>query len=360
MTLELATSRHSGTDRAASKPLLRVLAGEKLDPPPAWLMRQAGRYLPEYREVRAEAGSFMALCFDPEKAAEVTLQPIRRYGFEASILFADILTIPHAMGVEVSFVAGEGPKLPPIRSAEQVDQLGPCNVRDSLAPIYETVRQVRAGLQREGFDRTTLIGFAGAPFTVACYMVEGGGSKDFAEVRRFMYQDPAAFTRLMDRIEAATLDYLSAQIEAGAEVVKLFDSHAGVLAEPMFETHVIGPAKRLVAALKQRHPDTPVICFPRGAGGMLARFAEQVLPSALALDTNVPLDWADQVLPEGLPVQGNLDPMVVLAGGEALKAEVRRIRTALKSRPHIFNLGHGINKDTPPAHVEQLVEALRT
>lgn len=341
-----------------TKPLLRALAGEEVWPPPVWLMRQAGRYLPEYRAVRAGVKDFVALCTTPELAAEVTLQPIRRYGFDAAILFSDILILPWALGHGLEFKEGEGPVLPKLRDAAGLAALDPARVADAVAPVMETVRRVRAGLAREGFGQTALIGFAGAPFTVACYMVEGGGSRDFAATRAMAYADPGLFGGLMDKLTEATIGYLSAQAEAGAEVLMLFDSWAGVLSPSLFRQHVVGPATRIVTELKRRHPGIPVIGFPRLAGLMVGEYAATGV-NAIGMDTSMDLARAAALLPDGIAMQGNLDPMALVAGGDALFAEVDTILLAMKRRPFIFNLGHGIVPQTPPEHVKALVERVR-
>ena len=341
-----------------TKPLLRALAGEEVWPPPMWLMRQAGRYLPEYRAVRAGVKDFVALCTTPELAAEVTLQPIRRYGFDAAILFSDILILPWALGHGLEFKEGEGPVLPKLRDAAGLAALDPARVADAVAPVMETVRRVRAGLAREGFGQTALIGFAGAPFTVACYMVEGGGSRDFAATRAMAYADPGLFGGLMDKLTEATIGYLSAQAEAGAEVLMLFDSWAGVLSPSLFRQHVVGPATRIVTELKRRHPGIPVIGFPRLAGLMVGEYAATGV-NAIGMDTSMDLARAAALLPDGIAMQGNLDPMALVAGGDALFAEVDTVLLAMKRRPFIFNLGHGIVPQTPPEHVKALVERVR-
>jgi uroporphyrinogen decarboxylase len=334
--------------------LLAVLRGERRDPPPVWLMRQAGRYLPEYRELRASKGGFLELCYDPESAAEVTLQPIRRFGFDGAILFSDILVIPHALGQELSFTTGEGPRLtPPLKDAA-LEALRTAPER--LSPIYETVRRVAAALPPE----TTFLGFAGAPWTVATYMVAGEGSKDHADARALAYRDPAAFHAIIDAIVDATIIYLGGQIAAGVHAVQIFDSWAGSLAPAEFERWVTAPTVRIVDALHARYPDIPVIGFPKGAGGRLAAYAREVRPDAIGLDETVDPAWADSVLPKGLPVQGNLDPLALLAGGVALEEGATRIRKAFANRPHVFNLGHGITPQVPVAHVERLLELVRT
>ncbi|TFU00321.1 uroporphyrinogen decarboxylase [Polymorphobacter arshaanensis] len=334
-------------------PLLAVLSGERIDPPPVWLMRQAGRYLPEYRALRAEKGGFLNLVYDSEAAAEITLQPVRRFGVDAAILFSDILIVPHAMGQALSFGVGEGPKLEPALLDGGFEALTPAPRH--FAPIYETVRRVRAALSPE----TALIGFAGSPWTVATYMVAGHGSKDQEAARRLAYRDPMAFRLLIDRIVAVTVDYLSGQIEAGAQVVQLFDSWSGSLAPAEFERWVIAPTADIVGRLMVRHPQIPVIGFPKGAGAKLGAYAAQTGVDAVGLDESVDPAWADAILPPGLPVQGNIDPLALIAGGRALAENIARIRAAFDKRPHILNLGHGILQDTPIAHVEQLLAQVR-
>ncbi|MCL5776649.1 uroporphyrinogen decarboxylase [Limibaculum sp. FT325] len=337
------------------KSVLRVLRGEALATPPVWLMRQAGRYLPEYRATRAKAGSFLDLCYTPELAEEVTLQPIRRYGFDAAILFADILLVPQAMGLELSFVEGEGPRLRWPDGNRDPGRLRPVDeVDEKLAPVYETVRRLSASLPAE----TTLIGFAGAPWTVATYMAAGRGTPDQGPARRWMFSDPNGFVAMIDRVTDATIHYLSRQIDAGAEVVKIFDSWAGALTPPMFERFAIRPVTRIVAELAARHPGIPVIGFPRGAGALYRDFARESGVQAVALDAQVPLGWAREAL-GGVALQGNLDPMLMVVGGDALRHEARRIRDAMAGHPHIFNLGHGITPDADPANVDILLEAIR-
>ena len=337
-------------DSVANKPLLAVLKGERRDPPPVWMMRQAGRYLPEYRQLRQDKGSFLDLVYDSEAAADVTLQPLMRFPqLDAAILFSDILIIPFAIGQNLSFVAGEGPRLTPPLMTASLGDLTAYPAR--LDPIYETVAKVKAR-----FDPSkALIGFAGSPWTVATYMVAGQGSREQAEARRLAYRDPGKFAEIIETIEAMTVDYLSGQILAGAETVQLFDSWSGSLAPTEFERWVIAPTARLVDRLRSLHPGIPVIGFPKGAGGKLAAYARETRVDALGLDETVDPLWADKALPKGLPVQGNLDPLVLLAGGDALKSEVERILDAFAGRPHIFNLGHGILQDTPIAHVEDLM-----
>jgi uroporphyrinogen decarboxylase len=340
-------------ERSVSKPLVRVLRGERLSPPPMWLMRQAGRYLPEYRALRTEKGSFLDLVYDPEAAAEVTVQPLARFPFDAAILFSDILIVPFAIGQHLTFVAGEGPRLSPTLATGDLDDLTPFLTR--LEPIYETVRKVKARLAPE----TALIGFAGAPWTVATYMVAGQGSRDQVETRRLAYADPGRFGAIMDRIERVTFQYLCGQIEAGAEAVQLFDSWSGSLAPSEFDRWVIAPTARLVQRLSEEYPHVPVIGFPKGAGGKLGAYAGQTGVTALGIDETVDPQWANRELPANLPVQGNLDPLALIAGGEVLEQAVRRIIDAFAGRPHIFNLGHGILQDTPIAHVEQLAALVK-
>ncbi|MBV9527266.1 uroporphyrinogen decarboxylase [Sphingomonas sp.] len=337
-----------------AKPLLAVLRGERRDPPPMWLMRQAGRYLPEYRQLREEKGSFLDLVYDSDAAAEVTLQPIERFPeFDAAILFSDILIVPFALGQNLTFVAGEGPRLTPPLAVAKLEQLTEYPAR--LEPIYETVRKVRERLSSE----KALIGFAGAPWTVATYMVAGQGSREQAEARRLAYGDPQAFAAIVERIEAVTFDYLCGQVEAGADAVQLFDSWSGSLAPSEFERWVIAPTARLAGKLRSRFPELPVIGFPKGAGGKIAAYARETGVSAVGLDETVDSVWADRELPSGLPVQGNLDPLALLTGGEPLQSAVRRILDAFPARPHIFNLGHGILQDTPVAHVEELTRLVK-
>ncbi|MGN6589668.1 MAG: uroporphyrinogen decarboxylase [Sphingomicrobium sp.] len=334
--------------------MLAVLRGERRDPPPLWMMRQAGRYLPEYRELRREKGSFLDLVYDSEAAAEITLQPLRRFpNLDAAILFSDILIVPFAIGQNLTLVTGEGPRLTPPLVNSTLDQLTAYPAR--LDPIYETVRQVKAQLPEE----KTLIGFAGSPWTVATYMIAGEGSRDQSDARRMAYSDRAAFGDIIGRIEEVTLDYLTGQVEAGAEALQLFDSWAGSLAPAQFEQWVIGPTARLAAKLKDRHPGVPIIGFPKGAGGKLAAYARETGVDAIGLDETVDPAWAARELPETLPIQGNLDPLALIAGGECLATAVKRILDAFAGRPHIFNLGHGILQDTPIANVEQLMRLVK-
>ena len=338
---------------APSKPLLDVLNGGKSEIIPIWLMRQAGRYLPEYRALRAEKGGFLALVTDSDAAAEITLQPVRRFGFDGAILFSDILIVPHALGQELRFADGEGPLLSPPLVDAALAALERAPAR--LEPIYRTVEKVKSRLPAE----TTLLGFAGSPWTVATYMVSGHGSRDQAEARRLAYADPGAFAEIVEAIAAMSVDYLSGQIAAGAEAVQLFDSWSGSLAPDQFERWVIAPSARIVAALKARHPDVPVIGFPKGAGAKLVPYARETGIDVLGLDETIDPAWAASALPESLPLQGNLDPLALLAGGAALENAVGRILSSFQGRPHIFNLGHGLIKETPIAHVEQLLALVR-
>jgi uroporphyrinogen decarboxylase len=338
----------------ADKPLLAVLQGERRDPPPVWMMRQAGRYLPEYRQLRQAKGSFLDLVYDSDAAAEITLQPIERFGaLDAAIIFSDILIVPFAVGQNLTFIAGEGPRLTPTLADAALDDLTPFLAR--LEPIYETVRKARERLSED----KTLIGFAGAPWTVATYMVAGQGSRDQSETRRVAYADPARFADIIGRIEQVTVDFLSGQIAAGAEAVQLFDSWAGSLSPRQFEQWVIEPSARIVASLGERHPRVPIIGFPKGAGGKLGAYARETGVSAVGLDETVDPVWAAKQLPPGLPVQGNLDPLVLLTGGAAMRSDVRGILDAFAERPHIFNLGHGILQETPIAHVEELLALVK-
>ena len=335
------------------KPLLAVLRGERRDPPPVWMMRQAGRYLPEYRELRADKGSFLDLVYDCEAAAEVTIQPLRRFPLDAAILFSDILIVPFAIGQNLTFVGGEGPRLTPPLLGAELDDLTPFLTR--LEPIYATVARVKEQLD----PATTLIGFAGAPWTVATYMVAGQGSRDQTEARALAYADRAKFQAIIDRIEQVTIDYLSGQILAGADCVQIFDSWSGSLAPAEFERWVIAPTARIVSAVRERHPGVPIIGFPKGAGGKLPVYARETGVDVVGIDETVDPVWANEALPANLPVQGNLDPLALLTGGEVLTSAVRRILDAFADRPHIFNLGHGIIKETPIAHVDELMRLVK-
>lgn len=342
--------------QAPTKPILRALAGEKMAVPPVWMMRQAGRYLPEYKATRARAGDFLSLCYTPELAAEVTLQPLRRYRFDAAIVFADILLIGQALGAKLWFAEGEGPRMSTITERAGVVALKPArNIHEVLNPVYETLRLVARDLPREA----TLIGFAGAPWTVATYMVAGRGTPDQGPAHAFMNADRAGFAMLIDRLTEATVEYLSAQISAGAEVVKIFDSWAGSLKGNDFDDFALKPAASIIAALKARHPGIPVIAFPREAGDRYVGFARATGADCVALDNSVSADWAaDQVQVDGC-VQGNLAPHHLVEGGDALVSETRRIVRAFAGGPHIFNLGHGITPDADLDNVHRMIEAIR-
>ncbi|MGJ5621090.1 uroporphyrinogen decarboxylase [Sulfitobacter sp. MF3-043] len=340
----------------SQKTILRALAGETLPTPPVWMMRQAGRYLPEYRATRAKAGDFLSLCYNSELAAEVTLQPIRRYGFDASILFADILLVPQALGADLWFVTGEGPRLSTITSQAELDALKPIDdIHDHLSPIYETVGILAKALPKQ----TTLIGFAGAPWTVATYMIAGQGTPDQGPAHALKAENKAVFDSLIDRITEATIVYLNAQIEAGAEVVKLFDSWAGSLQGTDFDDYSIAPMRKIVQGIKAVHPHTPIIAFPRGAGERYKGAHAAIGADCIAVDDAVSAEWvAENVQPDGC-VQGNLASKHMVTGGDALVSETRRIVEALSNGPHIFNLGHGITPDADPANVQLMIDTVR-
>ncbi|MFA5581015.1 MAG: uroporphyrinogen decarboxylase [Paracoccaceae bacterium] len=338
------------------KTILRALAGETLDIPPVWMMRQAGRYLPEYRATRAQAGDFLSLCYTPDLAAEVTLQPIRRYGFDAAILFADILLIPQALGADLWFVEGEGPRLSTITTEADFAKLGPAaDVHETLAPIYETVRILSGALPRE----TTLIGFAGAPWTVATYMIGGRGTPDQGPAHALIAENRALFESLLARITEATITYLSAQIDAGAEVVKLFDSWAGSLKGADFTRYAVDPTREIIAALKAKHPNTPIIVFPREAGDGYIGFGRATGADCVAIDNSVSAEWAAKHVQVDGCVQGNLAPQHLITGGDALRKATREIVAAFSGGPHIFNLGHGITPQADPDNVHVMLEAIR-
>lgn len=322
-------------------------------------MRQAGRYLPEYRELRSKKGGFLEMVYDQQAAAEVTLQPIRRFGMSAAILFSDILVIPHALGQTLEFTAEEGPKLEPVRDEKALGKLSLENIDETLSPIYQTLRNVRSGLTAEGLGDTATIGFAGSPWTVACYMVEGQGSKDYLTVKTLSYQNPEFFTALIDLVVEATAQYLIKQIEAGAEAVQLFDSWSGALDAESFRRWCIEPTAKIVQKIRAVHPEIPVIGFPRGAGINYESYARETGVTAIALDPSIDTKWAASHLQTSLPVQGNLEPAILLAGGEAMENAARKILTDLSDGPFVFNLGHGIHKDTPIGHVERLAAIIR-
>ncbi|KQX38796.1 uroporphyrinogen decarboxylase [Devosia sp. Root436] len=337
------------------KPLLATVLGQRQERPPIWIMRQAGRYLPEYREIRTRAKNFLELCYTPDLATEVTLQPLRRFDLDAAILFSDILVIPDALGQSVRFEAGEGPVLDPV-SAASIAGLGKDRqALDHLAPVLETLRRLRTALAPE----KTLIGFCGSPWTVATYMIGGRGSPDQAAARLFALRHPEAFASLLDVLVQTSVDYLVAQFQAGADVVQLFESWALNLDDQAFASHVIVPNRRIVEGVREKVPNAPIIGFPRGAAGNLARYAGQTGVNALGLDYATPLDFAGKHLPATLPVQGNLDPLRLVAGGSQLDERVDQIIAAFADRPHIFNLGHGIVPETPIEHVERLVNRVK-
>ncbi len=332
--------------------LLRVLNGEAVWPPPVWLMRQAGRYLPEYRELRAEAGDFLSLCLNPALAAEITLQPIRRFGFDAAILFSDILILPMALGQPLRFAEGEGPLLPPL---ERLPALNQANAPAVYAPVLQTLRLVRKTLPAE----TALIGFAGSPATVACYMLDGKGGTGFPRTRALAYENPALVEGLLEILTTATIAYLQAQIDAGADCVMLFESWSGIFPSAQFRKFVIEPTKRITAALKASHPSAKIIGFPRLCGLHLGGYVSRTGIDAVGLDTTTSPVAAISACPQGTIFQGNLDPLLLKSGGPALDAGIHDILNAFRNRPHIFNLGHGITPDVPPEHVAQLMATIR-
>lgn len=342
-------------DSAKQNIFLRALAGEVQKTPPIWLMRQAGRYLPEYRELRSTAPSFLDFCYNPKNAIEVTLQPIRRFGFDAAIIFSDILVVPDAMGQSVSFEAGEGPRLKPIEGANDLRALREELDFARLEPVFEAIAGVRAKLP----DEVALIGFCGAPWTVASYMIAGRGTPDQAPARLFAYRERQLFQELIDRLVKASADYLVRQFRAGAQAVQIFDSWSGVLPVAEFERWCLDPVKAIIAAVRAQIPNAPIIAFPRGAGTYLQQFAPYEGIAALGLDTAVDPAWANTALPKDLALQGNLDPLALMAGGTALDEGIDRILSGLSARPHIFNLGHGILQHTPIAHVERLIKRVR-
>lgn len=337
-----------------NRKVLDVLNGKTVTPPPIWLMRQAGRYLPEYRETRQKAGSFLDLCYSPEFATEVTLQPIRRYGFDAAILFSDILVIPDALKRNVRFTEGHGPQMDPI-DADGIHSLSSEGVLDHLKPVMETVTRLRSELPLE----TTLLGFCGAPWTVATYMIAGHGTPDQAPARLFAYRHPEAFQRLLDVLAEISADYLVSQIDAGADAVQIFDSWAGVLGEAEFEAFAVKPVRRIIDSVRARRPQAKVIAFAKGAGILLKRYRQDTGADAIGLDWSVPLSFAAELQKDG-PVQGNLDPMRVVAGGTALREGIDAILQVLGQGPLIFNLGHGITPQADPAHVTDLVSQVRS
>ncbi len=337
------------------KKLLRVLAGRHESVPPVWLMRQAGRYLPEYRVLREKAGGFLDLCFNSELAAEVTLQPVRRFGFDAAILFSDILVVPLALGRKVEFLSGEGPRLEPFGGAEDLARLRDSLDQDVVAPVYDTVRRVKATLD----DRAALIGFCGAPWTVATYMVAGAATPDQAPARLLAYRDPETFGRLIDRLVQASIDYLVGQLKAGAEVVQIFDTWAGVLGPEQFERWCIAPTQKIIEGVRRQAGNAKVIGFPRGAGAMALPYVEMTGVSAIGIDWTFERSIARDALQPRVPIQGNVDPLALLAGGAALDREIDDVMMQLADGPLIFNLGHGILPETPIAHVERMLKRVR-
>jgi uroporphyrinogen decarboxylase len=335
------------------KPILKALLGQAVEPRPVWLMRQAGRYLPEYRELRAKTADFMTLCLTPSLAAEVTLQPIRRFNFDAAILFADILLIPHALGQRVWFEQGEGPKLEAFDAAS-LKRFKPETVSTALAPVMETIARVKRELPKAA----TLIGFAGAPWTVATYMIAGGSSDDSTPARLFAHKNPGDFTALLDILVESTANYLIAQIDAGAEVLQLFESWAGTIPADQIDAYSIKPLQRIITRIHEHAPHIPFIVFPRAAGANYPRYGE-TQATAISLDAHTPLEWARSQFKPNVALQGNLDPLALIAGGKALSSAVDRVLTDTRGTPHIFNLGHGIRPETPIAHVEQLLAHIR-
>jgi uroporphyrinogen decarboxylase len=340
---------------ATPSPLLQVLAGMPQHPPPIWMMRQAGRYLPEYRAIRERAGSFLDLCFTPDLAAEVTLQPLRRFALDAAILFSDILVVPYALGQKLDFSAGEGPQLSPPMDVGEISRLPDTADLANLAPVFETIRQVRAALP----PQIALLGFCGAPWTVATYMVAGSTSFDHAPARLLAYREPEAFAKLIDRLVDASIDYLVEQLRAGVDAVQIFDSWAGILPPDQFQQWCIASTTRIAAAVRKRWPGAKIIGFPRGAGTMLASYVDQVPVDAIGLDWMIDRKFAREQIQARRPVQGNLDPLALLAGGEALDAAVDMVVDAFAAKPFIFNLGHGILPETPVAHVERMIARVR-
>lgn len=343
----------------AKKNFLEALNKQQTHHIPFWFMRQAGRYLPEYRELRAKAGSFLDMAYNPDFAAEVTMQPIRRFGMDAAIIFSDILVIPHALGQHLEFVHGEGPKLEAMRSSSDFSKLNYNRFQSTLAPVYQAIKNTRSMLKNENFASTALIGFAGAPWTVASYMVEGGGSKEFLHVKKMAYADPQGFAKLIDLLVEATAAYLIEQVKAGAEALQIFDSWASALDSHQFKRWVIQPTREIVKLVKAEYPHVPIIGFPRCAGYNYITYIQETGIDAVSLDHQIDTKWAARALQVQVPVQGNLDPICLLAGGDALKLAAEKIIADLSGGSFIFNLGHGINKDTPIEHVEQLVKIIK-
>jgi uroporphyrinogen decarboxylase len=350
-----AMSRRKIAEREGAPSFLRALEGVTQNPPPVWLMRQAGRYLPEYREIRASAGSFLDLCYNPKLASEVTLQPVRRFGFDAAIIFSDILVIPHALGQHVEFREGEGPHLTPVRGKADLERLSLKNMDRSFERVYEAIQRTVSGLGKE----TPLIGFCGAPWTVATYMVEGCGSQDQRAAKLLAYRDPAAFAAILDLLVEASSTYLIGQANSGANTLQIFDSWAGSLSDGDFARFAIEPVAKIVKRVKAVHPSVPIIGFPRGSAAHYATYVQKTGVDALGCDTTAPLSLMAAVQAEH-PVQGNLDPVLLLAGGDAMQQRVMAILEACSNKPFIFNLGHGILPETPIGHVERLVSLVRS
>lgn len=341
------------------KILLQALNGEKTQQVPFWLMRQAGRYLPEYRELRAKRDGFLNLVYHPESASEVTIQPIRRFGMDGAILFSDILVTPQAMGQDLKFETGEGPRLNPIQNSQDLKNLSIENLDDTLSPIYETISLTRQKLVQEGFAGTTLLGFAGSPWTVACYMINGRGSKDFQTVKDYAKENSADFAELLNLLVQATIHYLSKQIDAGVEAVQLFDSWSGLLNDEEFQEFVIEPTKIIVSAIKSKYPSIPIIGFPRKAGTKIVQYALETKINALGLDEDVDLAWVLKNIPDHITLQGNLSNEHLLQGGEVMQSAAKDILDKCSKRPFIFNLGHGVIKETPVDHVDALTDIIR-
>ena len=352
--MNLSTSSIA-TESTVTKKLTQALNGKRTSPPPIWLMRQAGRYLPEYMEIRKSAGDFLSLCYTPELAAEVTLQPVRRFGLDAAIIFSDILVIPDALGQNVRFAEGEGPLLEPVRTSEQIERLDRGGLEDRLGPVYQALERVRKELSPD----VALIGFAGAPWTVATYMVEGGGSRDFSLVKGWAFSAPDEFQRLIDVLVEATSAHLISQIAAGAEALQIFDTWAGTLPEQAFIRWCVLPVKEIVSRVREKHPRVPIIGFPRGVGVAYKMYGRETGVNALSIDSSVPLVWAASDLQPICVVQGNLDPAMLLAGGKPMISAAKDIVATLGERGFVFNLGHGIIRTTPPDHVAALVEEVR-
>lgn len=342
-----------------NKIFIQNLKDQQTDAVPFWFMRQAGRYLPEYRELRAKAGGFLKLAYNPEWASEVTMQPIRRFGMSAAILFSDILVIPQALGMDLKFETGEGPKLNALQDLNDIQNLNSEKIHETLNPIYETVRQTSQKLKSENFQETALIGFAGSPWTVACYMIEGGGSKNFAKTQEWALNKPDEFSTLIQTLIEATANYLGKQIEAGAEAVQLFDSWAGILDNESFARWSIAPTKAIIDKIKKNYPETPIIGFPRNVGNKSIQYVNETGIQAVGLDYEINPVWARDNLQSIIPVQGNLDPSILLEGGQKMIEAAQNILEIFSNKPFIFNLGHGVIKETPPEHVEQLCDLIR-